>query len=188
MPTCTSLTQAISLSTLRLTKSPTLLTHLSALFSPMREAELATAATPVSDTDYLQLSRLVTEAAWRVDIGQADTLHELFVDDGELIVPPTNLRGRQAIQEWGRRLADVPLHSSRLRKHAFRRRWRERRRRHDGVDRLHGRRTGSGNDPAVDRWRRPRPLRAHRGRLAVPIETVGRAIHATRTLIDTIVQ
>jgi len=35
----------------------------------MREAEIATAAAPVSDTDYVQLSRLVTEAAWRVDIG-----------------------------------------------------------------------------------------------------------------------
>ena len=74
----------------------------------MGEGTIATAAaTPVSDADYVQLSRLVTEAAWRVDIGQADTLHELFVDDGELIVPPTNLRGRQAIREWGRRLVDA---------------------------------------------------------------------------------
>ena len=41
--------------------------------------KLRAAAAPVSDTDYLQLSRLVTEAGWRDDIGQADTLHELFV-------------------------------------------------------------------------------------------------------------
>lgn len=68
---------------------------------------------PVSDADYVQLSRLVIEAVWRIDLGQADTYHELFVDDGELILPPTTdngravvpeatLRGRQAIHEWGR--------------------------------------------------------------------------------------
>jgi hypothetical protein len=34
----------------------------------------------VTDADYLQLSRLVIEAAWRVDVGRADTPHELFVD------------------------------------------------------------------------------------------------------------
>jgi hypothetical protein len=50
----------------------------------MGEGTIATAAAPpVSNTDYVQLSLLVTEAAWRVDIGQADTFHELFVDDGE---------------------------------------------------------------------------------------------------------
>lgn len=62
---------------------------------------------PVSDIDYAQLSRLVIEAAWRVDLGHADTLHELFVDDGELLLPPTILRGRQAIRDWGRRLVDA---------------------------------------------------------------------------------
>jgi hypothetical protein len=30
----------------------------------------------------VQLSRLVIEAAWRVDLGSADTLHGLFVEDG----------------------------------------------------------------------------------------------------------
>jgi hypothetical protein len=38
----------------------------------MREADIVTAAAPVSDTDYLQLSRLVTEAAWKANIGQAE--------------------------------------------------------------------------------------------------------------------
>ena len=38
----------------------------------------------VSETDHLQLSRLVTEHAWRADQGRADTIHELYVDDGNL--------------------------------------------------------------------------------------------------------
>ena len=71
----------------------------------------------VSDSDHVQLSRLVIEAAWRVDAGHADTLHELFADEGELIlpatwsngkliVPETSLRGREAIHEWGQRLVE----------------------------------------------------------------------------------
>jgi len=77
-----------------------------------------TAEQPVSDTDYIQLNRLVIEAVWRIDLGRADTYHELFVEDGELILPPTTdrgrvvvpettLRGRQAIHEWGRRLLEA---------------------------------------------------------------------------------
>jgi hypothetical protein len=62
----------------------------------------------VSESDHVQLSRLVTEHAWRVDNGRADTVHELYLDDGELIVPPALLRGRQAIYEWGRRLVEAP--------------------------------------------------------------------------------
>ena len=70
--------------------------------------KIETAERLVSDTDHVQLSRLVTEHAWRADSGRADTLHELYVDDGELIVGPTPLRGRQAIQEWGRQLVKAP--------------------------------------------------------------------------------
>ena len=62
----------------------------------------------VSDADYVQLSRLVSEHAWRSDAGRADTLHELYVDDGELILGPTPLRGRQAIRDWGRKLVAAP--------------------------------------------------------------------------------
>ena len=61
----------------------------------------------VSDIDHIQLSRLVIEHAWKVDNGQADKLHELYVDDGELIVPPVPLRGCQAICEWGRQLVQT---------------------------------------------------------------------------------
>ncbi|GIH15155.1 nuclear transport factor 2 family protein [Rugosimonospora africana] len=57
----------------------------------------------VSDADHLSLSRLVVESTWRVDSGRAGTLHELFVDDGELRVEQT-YRGREAIRAWGQAL------------------------------------------------------------------------------------
>ena len=75
----------------------------------MSQAVLATLAEQlVSATDHVELSRLVTEHAWRADNGRADTVHELYVDDGELILPPGPLRGRQAIYEWGRQLVEAP--------------------------------------------------------------------------------
>jgi len=46
----------------------------------------------VSDADHVQLSRLVTEHAGRADSGRADTIHELYIDDGELILGPTAVR------------------------------------------------------------------------------------------------
>ena len=63
----------------------------------------------VSDSDHVQLTRLVTEHAWRTDNGRADTVHELYVDDGELVLPPGPLRGRQAIHEWGQKIVDGAL-------------------------------------------------------------------------------
>jgi len=75
----------------------------------MSQAVQATTAEQlVSETDHVQLSRLVTEHAWRADNGRADMLHELYVDDGEFIAGPTHLRGRQAIYEWGRQLIEAP--------------------------------------------------------------------------------
>jgi hypothetical protein len=67
-------------------------------------AYAATAEQLVGDTDHVELSRLVTEHAWRVDNGRAD---ELYVDDGVLDVG-TPLRGHQAIHEWGRQLVEAP--------------------------------------------------------------------------------
>jgi hypothetical protein len=61
----------------------------------------------VSDADHIELERLVTEAAWRVDEGKSDTLHELFLDDSELVMGTTVLKGRAAIQQWGRQLEDA---------------------------------------------------------------------------------
>jgi hypothetical protein len=60
----------------------------------------------VSDADYFQLSRVVTELAWRVDEGRADTLYELFTIGGELTLPNGVIRGREAIQAWGRQIVD----------------------------------------------------------------------------------
>ncbi len=62
----------------------------------------------VSETDHVQLSRLVNEHAWRADNGRADTIHELYIDDGELSIGPSSLRGREAILEWGRQLVANP--------------------------------------------------------------------------------
>ena len=77
----------------------------------MAQAKIATAAEQelVSDADHVQLQRLVTEHAMRVDNGHADTVHELYTEDGELdIGNPTPLRGRPAIREWGRKIDESP--------------------------------------------------------------------------------
>jgi hypothetical protein len=62
-----------------------------------------TSSRPVSDVDHVQLSRLVIEAAWRVDLGSADSLHELFLEDGTLSLGDEVLGGWEEIKEWGRR-------------------------------------------------------------------------------------
>jgi hypothetical protein len=61
----------------------------------------------VDAADYVELSRLVIEHGWRADHGFADTLHELYVDDGVLDVG-VPLRGREAIREWGRQIVAHP--------------------------------------------------------------------------------
>jgi hypothetical protein len=67
------------------------------------------AGQPVSDADYIQLSRLVLEHGNRTDIGRADTTYELYVDDGELLLPGTPLHGHKEIREWGQQLvANTP--------------------------------------------------------------------------------
>jgi hypothetical protein len=63
--------------------------------------------TRVSDADHVQLERLVTEAAWRVDEGHSDTLYELFVEDGTLLLGNSELKGHDAIRNWGRQLEDA---------------------------------------------------------------------------------
>lgn len=73
----------------------------------MSQTKSATAAEQlVGETDNAQLSRLVNEHAWRVDNGRADTAHELYIDDGELTLPPETLRGRDALRAWGRQIVD----------------------------------------------------------------------------------
>jgi len=73
----------------------------------MTQTQSATADQLVNEADYLELSRLVLEHAWRTDNGRADTVYELYVEDGVLDVG-TPLHGRQAIQEWGRQLVASP--------------------------------------------------------------------------------
>jgi hypothetical protein len=74
----------------------------------MRQFKTPTVAEQlVSDSDHVQLSRLVMEHAWRTDVGRADTVHELYVEDGVLDLG-TPLRGRKAIYEWGLKLVEAP--------------------------------------------------------------------------------
>jgi SnoaL-like domain len=62
-----------------------------------------TALEPVSDTDHVQLSRLVDEISWRIDHQRAETVHELFLHEGTLALgPDQTLTGRDAIRHWGR--------------------------------------------------------------------------------------
>ena len=58
----------------------------------------------VSDADHVELQRLVTEAAWRVDEGRSETLGDLFAEDGVLVLGNRELSGRDAITAWGREL------------------------------------------------------------------------------------
>ncbi len=56
----------------------------------------------VTPEDYVTLTQHVMEMMWRIDHGQASRIHELFVPDGTLTVPPLRLRGSSALQQWGR--------------------------------------------------------------------------------------
>jgi hypothetical protein len=73
-----------------------------------RTASVATRDQLVSDGDYIELSRLVIEHTYRNDSGRPDTVHELYTEDGVLELQGTTLRGRKAIAEWGRQLAENP--------------------------------------------------------------------------------
>jgi hypothetical protein len=57
---------------------------------------------PVDTNDYIELNRLVTEIAWRIDHDQADTVWELFIPAGSLNTSGAPLQGHDAIREWGR--------------------------------------------------------------------------------------
>jgi hypothetical protein len=56
---------------------------------------------PLSNDDHASLTRLVLELVWRIDHGQADTAHELFTEDGEMVLGPNEMRGRADIVAWG---------------------------------------------------------------------------------------
>jgi SnoaL-like domain len=61
----------------------------------------------LTDADLLELTRLVTELVWRIDHRQSDTAADLFVDDGQMILGPVALRGRDQIAAWGRQRVGV---------------------------------------------------------------------------------
>ena len=66
------------------------------------------AATLVSDADHIRLTRLVEDFVWRVDNGQAATIHELFTADGALDTgQPAN--GSAEIRAWGEGLDSMSL-------------------------------------------------------------------------------
>jgi hypothetical protein len=114
----------------------------------------------LSDADLMDLNRLVTELAWRVDHRRADAVADLFVDDGEMVLGSAAMRGRggwrlgqAARQRWLRDPACLHEHALR----GVRRRCRDR---DDGGDRLppqrgrpgrhHGVRSGGVPGPPVD--------------------------------------
>ena len=62
----------------------------------------------VSQSDHAELSRLFLEHAFRTDQGRADTIYELYTEDGELVLPGAVLRGHDAIRQWGRQIVTAP--------------------------------------------------------------------------------
>jgi hypothetical protein len=53
-------------------------------------------------SDLLDLERLVIESLWRVDHGKAETVYELYTEDGEMWYDGQLFcKGHEAIKEWG---------------------------------------------------------------------------------------
>jgi len=73
---------------------------------PLFDSQNGSSGKPVSESDYVALSRLVIEHTFRADNGLSNTLDELYADNGELILPGAELRGRNAIREWGQRIVE----------------------------------------------------------------------------------
>jgi hypothetical protein len=61
----------------------------------------------LSDADLMELNRLVTELAWRVDHRRADAVADLFVDDGEMALGSAAMRDREEIGAWGTQRASA---------------------------------------------------------------------------------
>ncbi|GLU40044.1 nuclear transport factor 2 family protein [Pseudomonas sp. NBRC 100443] len=57
----------------------------------------------------LEIQALTAEHAYRLDHGAADTLHQLYTADGQLLgLPPRDLVGREAIAAWGAERVKLP--------------------------------------------------------------------------------
>lgn len=75
----------------------------------MAMAEPTLSTTPITAELRLAIQALTAEHAWRLDHGAADTLHELYARDGELLnLPPRDLVGREAIRAWGAQRVLLP--------------------------------------------------------------------------------
>jgi hypothetical protein len=69
-----------------------------------------TTGRPVGDADHVRLERLALEVNWRVDIGAAETLTELFTEDGTLNTLGEPVAGHDALRAWGRAMdTDSPI-------------------------------------------------------------------------------
>ena len=64
----------------------------------------------VDAADYIQLTRLALEVAWRVDASRAETLPGLFTEDGQIATLGEPNIGREAIRAWGHMMdTDSPI-------------------------------------------------------------------------------
>ena len=64
----------------------------------------------VGASDYLALTRLALEVAWRVDSGEAASLTGLFTEDGSIATLGEPSVGHDAIRAWGRMMdTDSPI-------------------------------------------------------------------------------
>lgn len=55
----------------------------------------------VSNEDFIELSKLITEISYRIDNLKASTLYELCTHDVEFNIGSDPIKGSDAIQQWG---------------------------------------------------------------------------------------
>lgn len=64
----------------------------------------------VDAADHLELERLALEISWRVDIGHAEQIVELFTEDGSIATLGEPSIGHDAIRAWGHMMdTDSPI-------------------------------------------------------------------------------
>src|SRR5215470_2218402 len=154
-----------------------------------KDGHFAASEQLVADTDHVQLSRLVTEPAWTVDNGRADTVYELYVDEGGLDVG-TPLWGRLCGDAFvgtpgdtrmgsaTRRRSTLAIHSPGLRQHALRCQRPRRGGRQHPDDSLHGGGAGKTRRRGRGMWVRITTDSCPLQMMEVGIETLGQPVHA----------
>ncbi|WP_144140796.1 nuclear transport factor 2 family protein [Paraburkholderia sp. BCC1884] len=64
---------------------------------------------PITPDIRQEIQALIAEHAWLLDHGASDKLYNLYSVNGELLnLPPRDLVGRDAIEEWGRERVKLP--------------------------------------------------------------------------------